>query len=127
MCISLKLGTETWSKNWAALLATRTQEGAYSFLKSLCKDNGRGIDLTTAVDDEQGEDVQREEQGGNAGDDVAEIEIISKMSMDSLLRCGMGVVEKSDHYQQLFGDKRGALNSMHIKMLEMKLEIYITD
>lgn len=108
-------------------MATKTQEGAYSFLKGLCKDNAAGIDLSSTLEEEQLEEQKEEgEEAGNVGED--QTEIVSKMSLDSLLRCGMSsVVEKSNHYLQLFGDKPGELNSMRIKMLEMKLEIHIMD
>ena len=138
-------GSETWSRNWGALLNTKSQEGAYSFLKMFLRGN---VDLEGGEGDtvQQGKrarlskqrDKKKEEDGDEGADDDGsqqddqddedEGEIPSRQSLSALAFSGMKLVEESEDYIELFGtDQPNSVTAMDIKLLEMKIEVFLWD
>ena len=117
-------GGETWARNWATLLDTKTQEGAYAFLKTLVKTK------ITADEDEAGDEpaVSEMEEVMGAADKVEgePVELVDRLSLWSLSLCGMNLVESSLDYNALF-DQKGCLTSLDLKLLETKLELFLWD
>ena len=134
------LGSDTWAKNWAALLGTKTQEGAYSWLKTFVKDHG-DFEVVDDVDgdakaDKPSRESDPQESQGIGGDEPQESacaqQIVSRMTLKDLSFSGLKHVMESEEYKVLFdgmsdGDDKPALTSMDLKLLELRLELFIWD
>eukprot|EP00435_Cladocopium_sp_Y103_P021742 s722_g5.t1 len=135
-------GSETWAKNWTSLLSTRTSEGAYSWLKVFVSSKDGTVALDLEKNETEPADVAAGPAdtgaGGGPGDgDVGESKededgqpksICSKMTLEQLALCGMSsLVENSPEYKRLFGDTKSSLSAWDIKLLELRLELFLWD
>jgi len=133
-------GSETWAKNWTSLLSTKTSEGAYSWLKVFAS----ARDGTVAFDLEKAETETSDAAAAGAGDgdeekddkgkeskeaeDGSTKNIRSKMTLQQLALCGMSsLVENSPEYKRLFGDDKSNVSALDIKLLELRLELFLWD
>ena len=138
-------GSETWAKNWTSLLSTKSSEGAYSWLKVFVS----ATDGTVAFDLEKTETETSDaaaagHNDAGAGDGVEEKDdkgkeskeaedgstknIRSKMTLQQLALCGMSsLVENSPEYKRLFGDDKSNVSAVDIKLLELRLELFLWD
>lgn len=145
-------GGETWARNWAALLATKTPEGAYSFLKVFTKGHpgssdepktgkagkgpgpaqvkhkkrkrgGAGAEAEPGVDDDE-DDQDAADEDEAAG--KLSIEDFKSFDLDYLLYAGTKPIEASADYKQLF-DAGGRVSALGLKMMESRIEIFLLD
>lgn len=81
-------------------------------------------------DDKDGKAKEEEEENaedeGEKGQDGSE-GIVARMNLKDLFLSGINLVESSNEYQHLFKEKKGAMNSIDIKLLELRLELCIWD
>ncbi|CAK8990656.1 unnamed protein product [Durusdinium trenchii] len=115
---------ETWSRNWASLLNSKTQEGAYSFLKTFVKNAGSSAHLPEEDNDAEDEDLA--DGGGEAtaaksAKRKAKNQVPSSMTLSKLGLCGMALVEESADYKSLFSTGVGQLEAGHVSALDIKL------
>lgn len=125
---------DTWARNWASLLNCKTPEGAYSFLKLFVGDRHG---LRPSQDDDvpakrgvpgQKDGAAEEEEEDEVDEKMVEkTEIPTRMELSKLATCGMGLVEGTSHYVRLFGDVKGQVTARDIKLLEMRIELFLWD
>ena len=137
-------GTETWSKNWAGLLNAKTQEGAYSWLKVFVKSDSIVEEIENArkgptdEEDEPSAPAAHGRDGGDGAGEVPEIgaageiegerqEIKSRMTLYDLARSGVSMFEKGLDYVSLFKDTPAKVTATDMKLLELRLELFLWD
>lgn len=129
-------GMDTWARNWASLLNSKTPEGAYSFLKLFVGDR-QGLrpppdeaDVTTTkrgVADDADDDKKGLEGEEPESDEKEKTEIPTRMELSKLAACGMDLVECTSFYSKLFGAEKGKVTARDIKLLEMRIELFLWD
>ena len=137
-------GTETWSKNWAGLLNAKTQEGAYSWLKVFVKSDSIVEEIEKAKKgptDEEDEPSAPAAHGRDGGDGAGEMpeawaaggvegerqQIKSRMTLFDLARSGVSMFEKGLDYVSLFEDTPDMVTATDMKLLELRLELFLWD
>ena len=137
-------GTETWSKNWAGLLNAKTQEGAYSWLKVFVKSDSIVEEIEKAKKgptDEEDEPSAPAAHGRDGGDGAGEMpeawaaggvegerqQIKSRMTLFDLARSGVSMFEKGLDYVSLFKDAPDMVTATDMKLLELRLELFLWD
>lgn len=103
---------------------SKTQEGAYSFLKTFVKNAGSSAHLPEEDNDAEDEDLA--DGGGEAtaaksAKRKAKNQVPSSMTLSKLGLCGMALVEESADYKSLFSTGVGQLEAGHVSALDIKL------
>ncbi|CAK9039937.1 unnamed protein product [Durusdinium trenchii] len=154
---SVAISSETWARNWAALLTNgnRSPDAAFSFLKVYVKSAGDELaswwtdsmkpESAASAFNSRKRKANPETQGGGGGESEGEHDeheaapdkqqppdILSSMTLGQLSVCGMEFVARSEHYASLFGFDNDDLetirmNSIDLKLVQMRLEVFLWD
>ena len=127
------LGPDSWATNWANLLSSKTQEAAYSYLKTFVGPEKAGFTsememaaMAGRVEKRDRKEGDEAEEEGEEGPDAV-VEIPARETLRTVSFCGMGMIEASEDYRSLFGQSKEQVSSLDLKLLEMRLELFLWD
>lgn len=102
-----------------------------SIVDDIEKDRSKSSSAKDHAEEDGAEGAQDQGQEGPDGASEAQPqEIVTRMNLTDLALSGMSVVESSAEYKALFGegdDCKGALSSVDLKLLELRLELFLWD
>lgn len=70
---------------------------------------------------------EKEDQDRDDEPDASKTAIVTTLSLRDLSLTGVNRIEQSTEYKKLFGEHKGSVSSVDIKLLELRLELFLWD